>query len=245
MAKYIAESRVIASVYPGQLTPIRRNYGASPQGQGKTAERSTLFSLPPCRDSRGNPSRKAKPVTLVIHDSFESVLDVMATGQIVGGSKNQKAYLAKPVPVEEIIADLLKEWTGGLFNVPLGASPGVIEIANTVPSASELNHMLAVQTAYFEYWFNTGEAIQRGDKSSIENYGRHTPEMILAAEWLGEVRNWSNPSMARNLDPCPWCQTLISTLAIFCPNCAKQVRQVPPELAALSSQPTVQPGSPA
>ena len=236
MAKYIAESRTIASIYPGQLQPIRRNYGVTPQGSGKGAERSTLFSLPPCRDSKGLPSRKAKPVTIQIHDSFESVLDIMGTGQLQGG-KNQKAYLSKPVPVEEIIADLLRHWTGGLFNVPGGAAPGVIEIANTVPTGAELNEMLRMQTAYFEYWFNTGEAIQRGDKASIENYGRHTPEMILAAEWLGEVRNWSNPSVSRNLDPCPWCQTLISTVAVFCPNCSRQVREIPAELAALSGKP--------
>lgn len=220
---YTAETRYICSIYPGILPTIKRNYGPSADGIGPAAVRQSLFQLKPV-------PKGSKPgyFVLPIQDCFESVLDF----------KDPKGpKLAKPVPCEEILADLLTHWVGGLHNVPPGAKPGVGEIINATPSRDELLALRAQQVLYFNYWFLQGEAISNGQENAIKAHGSMiTDLMILAADWLGERRKWSNPEIARDAKPCPFCQELISELAIVCPNCSREVQAIPDHLRNLGSQ---------
>ena len=228
MAKYVADMKCIASIYPGQLQDQRRSYGPSRESSGPKAQRSTLFHLDPV-------PRGSKPPYCVIevYDSFEDVLDVMNQSGSQGGNTGPRPRIQKPVPVDTIIADLLTAWTGGLYNVPPGAKPGVIEIIGSVPTQAERRQMEEQQAAYFEYWFGQGEALYRGDPTTIQNYKTYTTEMRLAAEWLGRQRPWSDVSLAAQLVACKWCTSLVPEQAIFCPQCQKQLQAVPPEMMAL------------
>jgi hypothetical protein len=233
MAQYIPDVRFIASIYPGVLPTIRRHYGPSRQSEGVGAQRSTAFTLQPV-------ARGKKPFVLPLYDSFENVLDIVSLSSM--GNKAEKPRLPKPVPVETIVADLLKEWTGGLFNVPQGAMPGVIEIrpmkvelekwekSGTLPGAtvSELDQMETQQTLYFEYLFTEGERLHKQN-----NWKEITDTMRTAAEWLGHEREWSHRAIARDSGPCPWCQAIVPNIAIVCNTCGRQVRETPPHLAHL------------
>ena len=232
MAQYIPDCRFIASIYPGALPVIRRHYGPSRQSEGAAAQRSTAFSLPPV-------PRGKRPFVLPVYDSFESVLDIVSLSSL--GNKAQKPHLPKPVAVETIIADILKEWTGGLFNVPQGAMPGVIEILPMAveikkfeqsngrdlpgPNPGEMAQMTQQQTLYFEYLFTEGERMHKQN-----NWKEITDTMRLAAEWLGYEREWSHRAIARESGPCPWCTAIIPNTAIVCSQCGRQVRETPVDL---------------
>ena len=233
MPRYLADVRFIASIYPGELPVIRRNYGTTLESEGRSASRSTAFRLEPV--PRGD-----SPFVLAVYDSFEEVLDVTGMSSMGGSPQNKRAQ--KPVRVEEIVADLLKQWTGGLHNVPQGASPGIIEIKPMKvemekfekngslpgPGPKELSHMVEVQTAYFEYLFQEGEKYhQRNEWKEITN------SMRLAADWLGYSRVWSHRAIARDSGPCPACTKIIPTAAAVCPECHTQIRALPAEIAAL------------
>lgn len=226
MAKYIADSLYIASIYPGELEPVRRNYGPSRQSTGKGAERSTCFRLTPI-------VRGSKPGYCIIEvtDSFEDVIDLSQIQNSTAGSVHKPKAL-KPVPVETIVADVLAIWTGGLFNVPQGAKPGIMQIAGTVPTQNELREMTLTQTLYFEYLFAEGERLdQQKDWKDI------TGVMRLAAEWLGHRRAWSHRAIAADSSPCPICTAMVPNAAYVCPSCGKVIRALPAELAALQAMP--------
>jgi hypothetical protein len=233
MSQYIPDVRFIASIYPGQLPTIRRHYGPSRASEGTSAQRSTAFTLQPV-------PRGKKPFVMALYDSFENVLDIVSLSSM--GNKAEKPRLPKPVPVESIVADLLKEWTGGLYNVPQGAAPGVIEIrplkvelkkfedGGGLPGATstEVEQMTSMQTMYFEYLFTEGERLHKQN-----NWKDITSTMRTAAEWLGFEREWSHRAIARDSGPCPWCQSIIPNVAIVCNTCGKQVRETPQHLAHL------------
>ena len=221
MPQYKADVKYICSIYPGQLPALRRNYGSSPTNDGKGASRSTLFELKPV-------PRGSRPgfFTLPVYDSFESIIDVMGTSQL---KKGEKAYLPRLVPVDEIVRDLVQKWAGGLIGVPVGAHPGVMEIANTSPTQDERESMETAQTLYFEFLFSEGERLYRENK-----FTDITDTMRLAAEWIGQKRPWSDAGVARSSNPCPFCTEIISDMAIVCPRCQRQVKEIPPALAKLS-----------
>lgn len=244
--RYEPDRRYIASIYPGRLGDIYRDYGPSRECSGPNAIRRSCYHLEPV-------ARGTKPYVIEVMDCFQNIQDFVRTQ---GHGNKGKAYQAAPVPVEEIIADILLQWTGGLFNVPPGAKPGIIEIFPTkadlnlceskgrnavtgrlnmmpVPAMAELNEMMTMQTAYFEFFFNEGEKIQRGDTEARELWKYITEPMRLAAEWLNRPRPWSNPSMRSEDVPCPWCRTLIDPLSIVCAHCGRQVTAAPAHLAAL------------
>ena len=222
MSKYIAETICIASIYPGQLMDQRRNYGPTRDSIGSKAMRSTNFHLEPV-------ARGKKPFILEVSDCFEDVIDLVQQS-----SRTARPRMPKPVPVENIVADLIASWTGGMFNVPAGAKPGVIEIVGSVPTQKEISQMEEQQAAYFEHWFSQGEGLYRGDPATIDSYKTYTQEMRLAAMWLGRMRPWSDAKMATgSLVPCPFCTKLISDRAIVCPECQRQIREIPAHLAAL------------
>lgn len=213
MARYQAESVFIASIYPGKLEPIRRNYGPSRESVGPGSRRSTLFDLEPV-------ARSAKPFLLEVIDSFQDIQNWIS---------GRKEVISKPVTCQEIADDLLGRWTGGLFNVPGGAKPGIIQIAGTQPTAAELKEMRMVQTAYFEYLFNEGQKLDtKKDWSNI------TEPMKLGADWLGRNVTWANPAIAMEYGPCPLCATQIPNWVSVCSGCGKTVRAMPAEIAALN-----------
>lgn len=200
MARYEAEVQYIASIYPGKLEPVRRHYGPSRESVGPKAVRSTLFELKPV-------PRGGKPCVIQVMDSFQ---DVIVLGQ--------KEKVAKPVEVQSIVDDILAKWTGGLFNVPSGAKPGIMQIASTVPTKAELDEMTRDQTVYFEYLFSEGSKLH--DQKQWDNI---TQPMRDASNWLGRDAVWANPAIAMHTGPCPLCTEIIPNSAVFCPQCKQQV----------------------
>ena len=240
MSRYIADVRFICSIYPGKLEAVRRNYGRSLDNEGRGAERSTLFKLEPV-------PRGGKPFILPVYDSFESVIDVMAMSTI--GGTPQKRRAPKPVPVETIISDLLNCWTGGLFDVPSGAKPGIGEISLLPAQVRELNktgelpedigvakeeldQLNSQQTLYFEYLFTEGERLHKQN-----NWKEITETMRLAADWLGYQREWSHKAIARDSGPCPLCTAIIPNAAVVCPSCHHVIKQLPGDIARLNTRP--------
>lgn len=231
MAKYQAEVKYIGSIYPGAVTPQRRNYGPSRESKGPNAVRSTLFEMKPV-------PRGQKAYVLPILDSFEDVLDPVSMSSMANPGKGEKPRMAKPVPVEEIVSDLLGCWTGHLFNVPSGAKPGIIEVVNSVPSQAELRQMDTQQSLYFEYLFAEGERLHNQN-----DWKEITETMRLAAEWLGHKRTWSHQAIARDAAPCPFCTKIIPNSALVCEYCSKTVKALPPELLRLQNQSYVPPAA--
>lgn len=240
MARYSADVKFIASIYPGQLPDIRRNYGLSKNCDGDGAQRSTLFHMEPV-------PRGAPPYVIAVFDSFESVRDFVRQA---GGPRAK--YNPNMVEVESIVNDLLGQWAGNQHLIPQQppATPGIIEI-NPLPAelknfsregilpkpnGEELEVMRARQTAYFEFLFNEGEKISRGDHQAINQWSNYTPEMRLAAKWLDRHTQWSDPAMASDNEPCPFCQQLITPAAYVCKWCHRTVRAIPPELLKLMEQ---------
>lgn len=216
MARYQADSLFVASIYPGKLDPIRRNYGPSIAATGMKALRSTVFQFKPV-------PRGGKADVIEVFDSFQSV-----PSWVNGGNKEM---IDKPVTCQEIVSDILASWTGGLFNVPEGAKPGVIMISASQPTKAESDEMKLFQTRYFEYLFNEGEMLHsKKDWSSI------TATMRLGAEWLGRNAVWSDPGIAAKTEPCPACGQTIPNWVSVCSHCGSRVRAMSPELAALNLQ---------
>lgn len=245
--RYIAEVRFIGSIYPGELPVVTRYYGPSIHATGKGAERRTDFRLTPV--PRGD-----KPFILPVYDSFEQVLDVMAMSGNQGNP--QKPRQSKPVPVEEIIGDVISMWTGRLANVPDGAKPGVGEVhlldkqvaefqrTGVLPDSvvnskfsgipqEEYQQLITQQTAYFEYWFSQAELVHARDPQSLQAHGQITETMRLAADWLGHRRPWTNKDYVLENEPCPLCTALVPKTAVVCPTCHNQIREMPAHIAAL------------
>lgn len=214
MSEYKPQVEFICSIYPGKLPILTRFYGPSLEAQGPNAVRRSSFELQPV-------PRGEKPFVLRVYDSFETVLDIR-TGKLTA---------TRPVPVEEVVIDILEKWTGNLFNVPAGAKPGVIKIANTSPSRDELRQMETQQSLYMAHFFSEGERLHREAHTD-----QITEMMRLAAEYLGEKRIWSDPAIARDAAPCPLCTTMVPNLAFICPSCQHVIREIPPELIKLQSQ---------
>jgi hypothetical protein len=240
VARYVADVRFIASIYPGKAPALRRNYGPSRNSEGADAQRSTLFVLEPV-------PRGGQPFVLPVYDSFESVRDFVRQA---GGPRLK--FNSSPVDVDQICNCLLNEWAGGYMLVPQDppAKPGIMVIEplpNEVkyfvrdgklptPNRDELEQMNRQQTAWFEFWFAEGEKIARGDHDAIVKWSNYTPEMRLAAEWLGHRTRWSDPGMMSNAQPCPWCGRIIPPTAYVCEFCNRTVREVPPHLLRLMEQ---------
>jgi hypothetical protein len=241
MAQYTPDVKFIASIYPGKSQEIRRHYGPSRNNEGIDAQRSTLFKLEPV-------PRGASPFILPVFDSFESVRDFVRQA---GGPG--KKYNANPVPVEEIVADLMNQWAGGYLLVPQDppAKPGIMVIEPMaaerknflregrlpVPNLDESAQMNKQQTAYFEFWFGEGEKLARGDHDAIIKWSNYTPEMRLAADWLGHKTRWANPDLMASAQPCPWCGRIISQSVYVCEYCNRTVREIPAHLMKLMENP--------
>lgn len=201
MAKYTAESKFIASIYPGKLERLTRSHGTDPNPR---SGRCTVYWIPPV-------SRHTRPgwKTLEVPDAFENILDVPKSSETRG-----KVWASSPVSCEEIIQDILTKWTGNMVGVPEGAAPGVMQIVGTVPTTAELAHLKAIQTNYFEWRFQQGEELHKKNQWNLIS-----ETMRDAAIWLGHERIWASPEQSSNTIKCPECKQLIPADATTCFQC--------------------------
>lgn len=234
MARYVADSIYIASIYPGRLERIKLYHGSNPKaGSG----RATVYCLPPV-PREGRPEipedltnvKAVKQggrhfVVLEVSDSFENILNPLRSAE-----SGVKVWDSGPVPCEEIVRTLIQHWTGNLMGVPPGAAPGVMVITNSAPSQQETEHMLKMQNAFYEYMFQEGERLAR------ENDWKHITETMRdACDWLGHKRNWAHPGNSNSTINCPECKQPILADANVCYHCRTRLRPVSSELAALQT----------
>jgi len=218
MAKWVADTRYIASIYPGELDSIALNHGPSPN---RSKGRRTVYKLTPVPKE----TMRTKPCVIEVVDGFEDVINLMGIQQ--GDPK-----MPKPVDSKETVENLLRYWTGNMVGVPTGAAPGIIEIVNTIPSIAEMKRMVEMQTLYFEWGFQNGERLHREN-----NWKEITGAMKLGAEWLGRDVIWANPAQVSEMVKCPACEQLIAPRVAICHHCGTKLRALPKELAALNRQP--------
>lgn len=221
MAKYVPDSKWIASIYPGKLPPITKYHGQDPNPR---KPRATVYSLDPV-------ARGKKPFMLEVIDSFENVPNPMKAAESQKSERigSNMVFDSAPVACEQIVENLIQEWAGGMVGVPVGAQMGIMAIIGTVPTQAELILMTEMQTKFFEYMFQEGERLDR----QREWKGIRQP-MVDAAIWLGRDRLWSSPSLSTEMVPCPACKKDIPADSIICNVCGIKLRALPPELAALN-----------
>jgi hypothetical protein len=217
MAKWTPDIKFIASIYPGELDSVPLNHGPSPQPR---TPRRTVYKLTPVPRDKA----RTNPCVIEVRDGFEDVIDLM-------GAQTGRKTMPKPVDSAETVACLLKYWTGSMVGVPPGATPGIIEIANTVPTQAEFRQMFEIQTAYFEFLFQTGERLNREN-----NWKEITGAMRIGAEWLGRDSDWSNPARVTEMVACPACGELIMPKMAVCKHCHTRLRALPKEIAAFNQQ---------
>ena len=93
--------------------------------------RSTTYALQPV-------PRGGKPFILEVTDMFEDVTDWMNAPVVVFGQKvAQVQKMSKSVNVDEICTNLLNVWAGGMVDVPVGASPGIMLIQGWSPKLED------------------------------------------------------------------------------------------------------------
>ncbi len=217
MAKWAADTRYIASIYPGELETIAYNHGPAPD---RTKGRRTVYKLRPVPREEA----RTRPCIIEVSDAFEDVLNPM------GGGMGEK-WTFKPVDADETVNCLLRHWTGNMVGVPAGAIPGIIQIANTIPTKAEHERMMEAQTAYFEWGFQEGERLHREN-----NWKEITGAMKIGASWLGKDVIWANPAKVSEMVNCPACGGMIQPKVSICLHCGTKLRALPRELAALNNQ---------
>jgi hypothetical protein len=255
MAKYVADAITIASIWPGQLESKTLYHGLDSDPH---SSRATRYWIPPvkknsmcmcghisywhdataqkrkaddhscqnaaCTCKRFVKSDKVAYDLIEVSDSFENVPDYRSADD------GKPEWSSKPVPCEDIVQDLLRFWAGNMVGIPAGASPGIIAIAEELPSEEELTRMLIMQTAFAEFQFQTGErlAIERDWKGI-------TQTMRDMADWLERPRPWANPELASKKVECPACRQPIPGDAYVCHHCRYQVHPFDGELAKLNA----------
>ncbi len=215
MAKWTPDVKFIASIYPGELDTVALNHGPSPSP--KTPRRTVYKLTPVPRDQA-----RTKPCVIEVRDGFEDVLDLMG---IQSGNK----YMSKPVDSAETVGCLLKYWTGNMVGVPPGASPGIIEISNTLPTQAEFREMFERQTQYAEFLFQEGERLNREN-----NWKEITGAMKVMARWIGRETIWATPEQANKMENCPACGELIPPKVAICKHCHTKLRALPKEIAVFN-----------
>lgn len=223
MAKYTADSKFIASIWPGELPIIRKYVGVHPNPR---SGRCTPYQLKPV-------SRGGKPFCLEVSDAFENRPNPVKAAENNPGDRigSSMAFDSVIVPCEEILANLLQEWTGGMIDMPIGGGMGIMAINGTVPTQAEHEQMMGELTIMFEHLFQEGERFHRQNEwKSITGF------MRLSAEWLGHERIWSTPQRSVDTIACPNCRQNISSQAFLCQHCGLKLKALPPELAALNPE---------
>lgn len=229
MAKYVAESKFIASIYPGKLPEIIKYVGPDPavrDRNGKANSRATVYRLKPV-------PRGGKPFMLEVTDSFENVPNPMKTAESSKGDRKgaNMIFDSNLVSCEEIAQGLVQEWVGNMVKMPVGGAPGIMIVVGTVPTQAELEHMQQAQTIYFESLYSEAQRL-----ADIHLVDKITQPMRDAAEWLGREPKWVPKST--DLIACPVCRKDIAADSIKCAVCGTQLQALPPELAKLNQRQT-------
>jgi len=165
--------------------------------------------------------RGEAPCVIEVADGFENIHNPMRS------HKKSEQWESKIVDCKEIRADIVKEWSGAIYDCPPGAGMGILEIAGEYPTEDELRLMMEMQTRFAEWCFQRGEECIR-DKKGADIRGMWR----TMAMWLGRktTNNWATPSLAAHDVNCYWCQTLISPNAKVCVNCTRTQPQFAEEV---------------
>lgn len=224
--RQVANSIYLASVYPGKLEPIARSYGPSYDTKGG---RRTVFKFKPA-DRFANRQKDRYDVMEIV-DSWEDVPNPSKPVIVNNGRMPTDSRL---VPCEEIVKDLLKVWCGSTVGLPSGVTPGVMVIANSVPTQAEFEKLEAMQTSFAQYMTQEGDRLYAAKEMKAI-----TPQMRESVKYLGYRRDWSDPKAVINNAECPECRQLIHADQAVCHHCKVRLKPMSPELAALN-QPAVQ-----
>lgn len=221
MAKYVAESKWIASIYPGKLWPITKYVGPHPNP--RTA-RATVYKLNPV-------PRGGKPSLLEVTDAFQNVPNPMKAAESMKTDRigSNMVFDSAPVACEEICENLIQEWAGAMVGLPAGARPGIMVIVGTVPMQAEMKQLVEQQTVFCEYLFQEGERLAR-----VNDWKGITQTMRDSAVWLGHERIWSSPAKSSDVVQCPACRQVIPSDASVCHHCGTRVKAMSAELAAMN-----------
>ena len=211
MGKYVAETVVIASIYPGTLDSVVLPHGPTMKLKDGRATRYALEPVPR--------ERLKKPFLLEVSDGYESVPNP------VQSNGNQIAMSPRPVDANEIADFLVQHWAANLIGMPPGVTPGIMRIRGSVPHQDELAELERRQTSYAEFMFEQGEILVFERKIKWI-----TQPMRDSAVWLKRPRNWVNQTVSDREEPCPFCKKLIPIDAYVCQGCSRIVRKIPDEL---------------
>lgn len=222
MGKYQSNSKYLCSVYPGVLPEIVRNYGTNPDA--KQGRRSVFRFKPVDRFAKKQAERYD---VMEIIDSWENIPNPSKPVQ----NKGRMPFDSGPVPCDEIVRDIMNVWCGSILGLPTGVVPGIMEIANSVPTEAEKIELDRRQAAFAQYM------LQEGDRLNTEKRMKEiTNAMRESARWLQQHRDWADPSAAADKVPCPACTQLVSNVQAVCHHCRTQIKALPAEIAALNQQ---------
>lgn len=221
MAKYTAEVRYIASIWPGKLERVTLYHGPSPNVHSK---RATGYELQPV-------PRGGKAFVLEVADGFENVFDPTAIG-----NKSSDRRRSSPIDSAETVRVLVNHWGGNIVDMPPGGGLGIREIIGTIPQKQELEQMRSELTLFAEFQFQKGELHHRQNQ-----WKEITQTMRDCANWLEKDVLWANPASASELINCVACGELVKPKAAVCKHCGYQLRALPPEIAALNQGRTPRP----
>ena len=230
MAKYVAESTFIASIYPGELPPITKYVGPEPSvydKNGKANSRATVYRLKPV--PRGS---KQGYFSLEITDAFELVPNPMKAAESSRGDRKgaNMIFDTNLVTCEEIANGLMQEWVGNMVKMPVGASPGIMIVANSAPTQANLETMHQMQTVYAEHMY--AEAQRLSNANLIEKITQPMKDM---AKWLGREPVWI--PRAVDMIACPECRKDIPADTRVCQYCRTRLQPMSAEVAKLNQQP--------
>lgn len=221
MGKFTPDVRRIASIYPGKIQPEIMNHGPS---QYRKNGCTTRYQLEPVPKNRATPKQAC---VIEIYDSFQHSKD-----ELKSAASNTYVGDITPVSCEEIVNYLITKWTGNLVNLDSDAKPGIMEIVGTVPTLAEIEQMKDQQQAYFEHFFREGSRLAA---SKDEHAARQiSPEMKLAAEYLGREAIWSHPGKSLRTAECMACLAEIPVDACVCQHCGTKLRELPSHIRHLN-----------
>ncbi len=215
---FIPRSTTILSVYPIRKTATMRHIGQTtytmpPADKGliRVAQPDwacKVFdfqkNLPPLVET---PCNNGDGYSLLcIYDTFQSVTD-----------PSTERPEDKPMMVEFVRQDLLRQWVSQSFGSNLGASgPGIIAIAGTTPTEEELARARAMQHEFFTALvMSARDLYTTGHAKEINN--RHR----MAGEYLGiQGEAWMQSIKPKTLKTCGSCGADIDHIAITCNSCS-------------------------
>ncbi len=230
MARYEPEAKYIASIYPSAVEKITQYHGPD---QDVRKSRCTIYHMPPVwPGKKPEPFSYTKNVKAVkvggsgcVHSGWAAVMEVgdafenVPDTQPEASGRGRIIQLARPVACEDIANNILTSWRDSMIGIPTGAAPGMMIIANTCPTNSELDQMVAMQMSFYEY------RLAEGDRLFLEkNIRGITQQMKDAALYLGRERTWSGAFGTVGTVECPHCLSPIHPRASVCAHCQRDVK---------------------